>query len=113
VPTLRERIAYWISQGYVVQSETPTSAQLIRKRHFNPAEFLAMPIYLLEFLGQRDKTLYLSVEPDGSVNEQTTALDRSAYRRIQDRSAATRVVLVVGGFVVFIAIVLVLQALTR
>lgn len=71
-----------------------------------------MPVYLFEYLGQRELQVYLSVAEDGSVVEQGNALERSAYRRSQERSGAQRLVIVVGGFVAFVAVVLVIQAMT-
>lgn len=112
-PALRDRIAHWIAQGYRVISETPTSAQLVRPRRFNAAEFIAMPLYLLEYLGQRDREVYLSVEPDGTVAETGSGTERSRYRAIQDRqSTTTRFAIVFGGFALLIIVVLIIQALT-
>jgi hypothetical protein len=113
-PTLRDRITYWQAQGYRVISETPTSAQLVRPRRFNPMEFIAMPLYALEYLGQRDRDVYLSVATDGTVKEEGSAVRRSRYRGWQDRqSTARRFAIVFGGFAVIIILVLVLQALPK
>ena len=98
---MRARITYWIAQGFRVTSETPTSAQLVRPKHFNPAEFLAMPIYLIEYLGQKDKTVYIAVGSDGVVTETGSALERNTSQRLQARPLAQRLAIIVGFLVVF------------
>jgi hypothetical protein len=107
---LRERIVYWTSRGFRVTSETPTSAQLVRPRRFNPAEFIAMPIYLIEYLGQRDQTVYVSVGADGQVTETGSALDRSRYRRLQDRPAGQRLAIVAAPFIAIVVLYLAVAA---
>jgi hypothetical protein len=112
-PELLERVRFWTDQGYRVISQTSDSAQLVRPRRFNPIEFIAMPIYLVEYLRQQDRTVYITVDAAGHVTESGSALDRTAYRRAQDRySGPVRLAIVVGGFALFVAIVLVIQALT-
>lgn len=100
---LRDRIAQWVTKGYRVVSETPTSAQLVKPKKFNAAEFIAMPIYLIEYFGQKERTVYLSVADDGTVNETGSALEVSRYQR--QKNAPMRVKLmwtavVLGAFVV-------------
>lgn len=110
---LRDRVSYYIRDGYQVVVETPTSAQLTKRKHFNPLEFLAMPIYLLEYLGQRDLNVYLSLEPDGRVVERGNAVERSTYRRGQSLSGPMRLAIVLVPVVVLIGLVLVISATTR
>lgn len=106
--TLDERIRHWVGQGFRVTTQTTTSAQLIRPKRFNPAEFIAMPLYLIEYVGQKEQTVYLSMT-NGQATETTTGMERSGYRKMQDRSAAARFGTVIGGFVIFIVVVLILQ----
>lgn len=110
---LRDRIAYWVGQGYRVTVETPTSAQLVRPRKFNPAEFIAMPIYVVEYLGQRDRTVYLSVADDGTIAETGSALEMSRYRRAQDAPAWRRLLNVIVGFAVIVGILWLLPQIFR
>lgn len=100
VTTLRDRIGFWTAQGYRVVSETATSAQLVRPRRFSPAEFVAMPIYLLEYLGQRDRNVYVAVDEAGNITETGSGLERSRYRRLQDQPAGVRLVTAITGLVV-------------
>lgn len=108
--SLRDRVEHWTRQGYRVVSETSSSAQLVKPKRFNPAEFLVMPIYLFEYLGQRELQVYLSLQSDGTVTETGSALERSAYRRGQERSTAWRLGVVLMWSVV---IVVVLYALNQ
>jgi hypothetical protein len=96
---LHARIIYWTQLGYRVTSETPTSAQLVKPKHFNPVEFLAMPIYLIEYIGQKEKTVYIAVGATGNVTETGSALNRSTNERLQKRPLIQRVAIVVGVLV--------------
>jgi len=107
---LRERIRYWVGEGYRVVSETDTAAQLVRPKRFNSAEFLAMPLYLIEYLGQKDSTVYVTVEPTGEIRENGSAFDKSRYRRAQDRPAWQRLLYVVIVFIIVVGLILIIQS---
>ena len=70
-----------------------------------------MPIYLLEYLGQREQQIYLSVDHAGTVVETGSGVQQSAYRRAQAMSGPMRPFWVVAVFAAFIAIVLALMAI--
>jgi hypothetical protein len=108
--TLDERIRHWVGEGYRVTSQTPASAQLVRPKRFNAAEFVAMPLYLVEYLGQREQAVYLSVKPDGSIDETGSALEVSRYRRAQQASGGRRLATVIVPLVILVVVVLIIQA---
>jgi hypothetical protein len=110
---LRDRITHWTALGYRVVSETPTSAQLVRPKRFNAAEFVAMPLYALEYLGQREQQVYLSMDTNGAIAETGSGTQVSRYRRAQEgMSGAARLMWVVIVFVVVIVLILAIQAVT-
>lgn len=109
---LQDRITGWTSKGYRVISQTPTSAQLVRPKHFNPAEFLAMPLYAIEYLGQREQQVYIAVDDAGVVTETGSGTQVSAYRRAQGLSGPMRLFWVIAGFAIVIVLILAVQALT-
>lgn len=109
--TIQERIARRVTEGYRVISQTPTSAQLVRPRHFNPAEFLAMPLYLLEYLGQRDQQVFIAVDAGGAITETGSGTEISRYRQAQGLSAPMRLFWVIAAFVIVIALILAIQAI--
>lgn len=109
---LQDRIRDWTSAGYRVISQTPTSAQLVRPKHFNPAEFIAMPIYLLEYLGQREKQVYIAVDQAGTVTETGSGTEVSRTGRFTQRPWYQRLFWVVAMFVLVVVAILVIQAVT-
>jgi hypothetical protein len=88
--SINERIRFWISEGFRITAQTETSAQLVKPRRFNPIEFVLMPIYALEYFGQREQAVYLSTGINGEVIETRQNMDRSLYRRMQDAPLAVR-----------------------
>lgn len=114
--SIDDRIRYWLGQGFRLTTQTQASAQLVKPRRFNPAEFVAMPLYLLEYLRQPDQVVYLTTGPDGRVAETTSGMNRSAYRRMQDRPAWQRLlglVLAIASVVIVLWILNALIMLTK
>jgi hypothetical protein len=110
---LQDRIHHWTGAGYRVISQTPTRAQLVRPKHFNPAEFFAMPIYLLEYLGRREQQVHIAVDETGVVTETGSGTEISRYRRAQGELNATmRLFWVMAVLVVVVVVILVIQAVT-
>lgn len=109
---LDARIAEWVAKGYRVISQSPTNAQLVRPKHFSAAEFIAMPIYLIEYIGQRELQVYLAEGVDGTITETGSGTQLSRYRKAQQLSGPMRLFWVVAAFVVFIVLVLAIQAVT-
>ena len=93
---MNDRIAYWVGKGYHVTSQTPTSAQLVRPKHFNPVEFIAMPLYALEYFGQKARTVYIATAADGTVSESGSGVEKSAYLRAKDLPLGKRLLIVAG-----------------
>ena len=73
---LQSEIDRYVKQGYRVVSQTPTTAQLVKPKKFNflIALFgllwltIGFWIYLLWYLAQREKTVYLTVDAKGRVH---------------------------------------------
>ena len=104
---MNDRIAFWVAQGYQVTSQTPTGVQLVRPKRFNPVELIAMPLYLIEYLGQSARTVYIAVADDGTITESGSGVQKSAYLRSKDRSLGSRL-LIVAGLLAAITLVMLL-----
>ena len=67
---LQAHISWYVREGYVVQSQTETSAQLVKPKSFSAgwAIFwflifgIGLIIYILYYMSLKDLTVYLSVE---------------------------------------------------
>ena len=72
---LQEHIGWYVRQGYRVVSQTETSAQLVRPKQFSIMWFLlgllavgvGAVLYIIYYMMKRDATVYLTVQPDGTV----------------------------------------------
>jgi hypothetical protein len=72
---LQAEIDKYVKQGYQVTLQTATSAQLVKPKRFAWLLALilllafALPfiIYVIIYAGQKDKTVYLSVDERGKV----------------------------------------------
>jgi len=72
---LDREIQSYVRKGYRVLSQTDTSAQLVKPKKFSLIlavlllilMVLPFVIYLLMYVAAKDKTVYLSVDPDGKV----------------------------------------------
>ena len=73
--SLQAAIAAYVKRGYRVASQTDTSAQLVRPKHFSFPIFLVLLIllvapavlYVLFYVGKRDATVFITVGADGEV----------------------------------------------
>ena len=66
---LQAEVVRLAGQGYVVASQTTTSAQLVKRKRFNLLLFvvlLAIP-YLLIYAMQKDQTVFLDIDPSGKL----------------------------------------------
>jgi hypothetical protein len=106
---LRAYIAARAREGYHVVSETPTSAQLIKPKRFNSAVFLAMPVYVIEYLGMRDKQIYVTVDAAGQISATGSGVELSLNERAQRQPLPVRLGIIV---VVVTAIFAVLYAIS-
>lgn len=72
---LQREIDSYVRKGFRVVSQTETAAQLVRPKHFSFPLFLlffilaVLPavLYVLYYVGKRDKTVYLSVDENGTI----------------------------------------------
>lgn len=72
---LEREIAQYASQGYRVTVRTATTAQLVKPKEFSVLAAVCMTLlllvglvlYLLIYLAEKDKTVYLSVDASGAV----------------------------------------------
>lgn len=75
---LDAEIMRWTVQGYRVTSRTATTAQLVRPKTFDVALAIlgllllvvGLLIYLLVYAAKADESVYLSIDPDGSMLRQ-------------------------------------------
>ena len=76
-PALAPLIQSYVKQGYIVMSQTDTSAQLVKRKKFSfliaiIALCLAVfpfILYVLWYMAAKDETLYLVVEANGKVKK--------------------------------------------
>ena len=74
--SLQEHINWYVGQGYLVQSQTETAAQLVKKKAFSFMwAFLwflffgiGLLIYIFYYMTKRDKLVYLTVVTGGYVS---------------------------------------------
>lgn len=72
---LQEHINWYVRQGYQIISATEGGAQLIRRKQFSIVWFvlgllafgIGAVLYILYHALKRDRTVYLSVRVDGSI----------------------------------------------
>ena len=94
--TLTQEIAHYADKGFIVLSETATSAALRKAKRFNLLVFLlgllacGIPglLYLAWYAAQRDEQLYLFVAEDGRVRRRggKRTLGSWMLRRAQGRA---------------------------
>jgi len=65
---LEHEIQKYLQQGYIVQTRTETTAQLIKKKRFSfiLALFLNL-LYVFFYLSDKDKTAYIQVNRQGQI----------------------------------------------
>ncbi len=106
ISPLENAIEPYLREGFRVVSRTETSVQLIKPRRYNPTfgclGFLTFGVFwvlgLLDFLLQKDRLVYLSLDANGAV-----LVDNKTPRRIaQERADMTKGWVVVGGIVLLI-----------
>lgn len=76
--TLDAKVRRYVRRGYIVQSQTDTSAQLVKPKKFSFLWALAwflcfgvgLLVYLLYYWAKRDHVVYLSVTPADRVATQ-------------------------------------------
>jgi len=67
---LRDRIAYWVEQGYSIHAQTPTSARLVRApwqdslRSWGPKTIPG-----LSYAGFRDDSVEISIDAECRIHE--------------------------------------------
>jgi len=72
---LEQEIQSYVRKGYRVLSQTDTSAQLVKPKKFNLLiaviclllAVFPFIIYLLMYMASKDKTVYISVDPQGRI----------------------------------------------
>ena len=72
--SLQDHINWYVNRGYQVQSQTETSAQLVKPKRFSLIWALiwtllvlvGLIIYIFYYISKKDQTVYLYVE-DGKV----------------------------------------------
>ena len=72
--SLQDHINWYVNRGYMVQSQTETSAQLVKPKRFSLIWaliwtlllFVGLIIYIFYYISKKDQTVYLYVE-DGKV----------------------------------------------
>lgn len=72
---LEQEIQSYVRKGYRVLSQTDTSAQLVKPKKFNALLaillliMMVLPfiVYLLIYMAAKDKTVYITVDPQGRV----------------------------------------------
>ena len=74
---LQAEVSKYVRDGYRVQSQTDTTAQLIKPKKFSWLIFLVLLlivgfgiIYLIYYLVKKDKAVYLTVDEFGKVSKQ-------------------------------------------
>jgi hypothetical protein len=73
---LQREVERYVGQGYRVVSQTDTTAQLVRPKHFSCLiaticlllAVLPFVLYLLIYMGSRDSQVYLSVDDSGRLH---------------------------------------------
>jgi len=73
---LQREIAGYVKRGFVVQSQTDTTAQLIKRKKFSFLWALlwfllagvGLVVYLIWYAAKRDQSVYLSVDEAGRVS---------------------------------------------
>jgi len=73
---LENAVAFYIRQGYRVSSQTENTAQLVKPKKFDLFcavilfIILIVPfiLYLLYYLSQKDKTIYIVVDDEGKIS---------------------------------------------
>ncbi len=72
---LQEHVDWYVRQGYRITAQTETSAQLVKPKQFSLIWallwFLMLGIgllfYIIYYVAKKDKAVYLTVQPDGTV----------------------------------------------
>jgi hypothetical protein len=72
---LRQEIDRLVGDGYMVVSETETSAQLLKKKQFAVGWAIfwflmlgfGLLLYIIYYLSKKDSTVYLMVAGDGTI----------------------------------------------
>ncbi len=72
---LQDEINRYVRRGYRVVSQTEYTAQLVKPKHFSFPLFvlflllavLPAVLYVLYYVGKRDKTVYLTIDAGGTV----------------------------------------------
>lgn len=93
VDRLAAEIRKYVSFGYRVVNQTPTSAQLVKPKEFSALWAIlwflvcgvGVLVYIFYYMGQSDTTIHLSLNPDGTVIAQSS--HRSGPPRLGDRWA--------------------------
>ena len=73
---LQREIAAYVKRGFVVQSQTDTTAQLVKRKKFSFLWALlwfllagvGLVVYLIWYAAKRDQSVYLSVDEVGRVS---------------------------------------------
>lgn len=73
---LQREIAAYLGRGFIVQSQTDTTAQLIKRKKFSflwallwtLAFGIGLIIYIFWYMAKRDQSVYLSVDEAGRVS---------------------------------------------
>lgn len=66
---LQKEIRKYVKQGYRVVSQTSTTVQLMRDKSFSKGcGCLALPLYLIFWLGRRNPSVYIEVDEHGKIN---------------------------------------------
>lgn len=67
--TLQQEIARYVKQGYRIQFQTETTAQLVKPKSFSilGAILGAVILYGLYYLSKRDRIVYLEIDARGQV----------------------------------------------
>jgi uncharacterized membrane protein len=74
---LDDAVRHWVKRGYVVQSRSDTTAQIVKHKKFSFLWALlwflllgvGLLIYLIYYWAKRDKTVYVEVDAKGKVHE--------------------------------------------
>ncbi len=74
---LQREITGYVKRGFVVQSQTDTTAQLIKRKKFSflwafvwlLAAGVGLVVYLIWYAAKRDQAVYLAVDEAGRVSK--------------------------------------------
>ncbi len=118
--SLNPVIAYYVSKGYRVISQTETSAQLVKPKKFSLfwgvllflVFIVPFVIYLLSYLAKKDQSIYLQIVGNTVVitnaSGRTSTLEGTPSKRKLKRASRTRKELALGVAIWFVVFVMVL-----